>query len=82
MNLMFLIPLTTCLVSGFVFKKSADEMAYLTGVVSIFSLVLSIILAPWQIQLLVLALVMFSTKKLLRINDRRMHGNYNEGNFQ
>lgn len=82
MNLTFLIPLTTCLVSGYIFKKSTDEMAYLTGSVTIVSLVLSIIIAPWQIQLLVLAYVMFSTKKLLQINQHRMHGNYQSGKFQ
>jgi Ca2+-dependent lipid-binding protein len=81
MNLTFLIPLTTCLVCGYVFKNCADEMAYLTGVVTLVSLVLSIIIAPWQIQLLVLFLVMSSTKKLLQINHHRMHGNYHEGKF-
>lgn len=81
MNLTFLIPLATCLVCGYVFKKCADEMAYLTGSVTLVSLVLSIVIAPWQIQLLVLAYVMFSTKKLLQINHHRMHGNYQEGNF-
>ncbi len=82
MNLTFLIPLTTCLVCGYVFKKCADEMAYLTGSVTIVSLILSIIIAPWQIQLLVLAYVMFSTKKLLQINHHRIqNGNYQEGNF-
>lgn len=81
MNLTFLIPLTTCLVCGYVFKKCADEMAYLTGSVTLVSLVLSIIIAPWQIQLLVLFLVMSSTKKLLQINHRRMHGNSLTDNF-
>lgn len=82
MNLTFLIPLTTCLIFGYVFKRCADEMAYLTGAVTIVSLVLSIVIAPWQIQLLVLFLVMFSTKKLLQINHHRMHGNYDSGKFQ
>ena len=82
MNLTFLIPLTTCLVSGYIFKKCADEMAYLKGSVTILSLVLSIVIAPWQIQLLVLFLVISSTKKLLQINQHRMHGNYQSGKFQ
>lgn len=69
MHLPFLIPLTTCLIAGYLFKSSADEMAYLTGTVTIVSFVLSLILAPWQIQLLVLTLVIISSKHLLRQNN-------------
>lgn len=62
MGLVFLIPLTTGLVAGYIFKNSADEMAYLMGAVTIICLILTLVLAPWQIQLLVLILVLITTK--------------------
>lgn len=72
MHLLFLIPLTTSLVAGYLFKKSADEMAYLTGVVTIVSLIVSLVLAPWQLQLLILMLVIISSKQILLQNQYRV----------
>ena len=72
MHLTFLIPLTTSLISGYIFQKSADEMAYLTGLLTIVSLVFSLIIAPWQIQLLILGFVLISTRKLLQKNEYKM----------
>ncbi len=72
MHLPFLIPLTTAIVAGYIFKNSADEMAYLTGVITLVNLILSLVLAPWQLQLLVLMLVLSSTRQLLRQNESRM----------
>ncbi|WP_063777333.1 DUF4278 domain-containing protein [Scytonema millei] len=43
-------------------------MAYLTGTATIVSLILALILAPWQIQLLILCVTIFGTKKLLLKN--------------
>jgi len=65
MRLFFLMPLTTGLIAGYIFNRSADEMAYLTGVVTVVSFILSLVLAPWQIQLLILTLLIISTRKLL-----------------
>lgn len=73
MYFFFIIPLITALVSGYIFQKSADEMAYLTGIVALVSLILSLVLAPWQIQLLVLGGVIYITRKLLQENHYRMH---------
>lgn len=78
MHLLFLIPLITCLATGYFFQKSADEMAYLTGSVTLISLILSLVLAPWQIQLLVLMLVIISTKRLLRQNHHRIEALQNK----
>ena len=68
MPLFFLIPLCTGLVTGYLFKKSSDEIAYLAGVFAAISLILSLILAPWQIQLGLLILVLVITNKLLQKN--------------
>lgn len=41
----FLIPLSTVLATPYFFKKSTNKIAYFTAI----SLILSLILAPWQI---------------------------------
>lgn len=80
MDLFFLIPLTTALVAGYIFQKSADEMtSYLTGIVTLVSLFFSLVSAPWQIQLLVLGGVIYTTRKLLLENQYKTHiGNNKE----
>ncbi|PSF33088.1 hypothetical protein C7H19_20550 [Aphanothece hegewaldii CCALA 016] len=60
MRLLFLAPLLTGLISVYISRKSQDELAYLTGAVAGISLLLSLMIAPWQFQLLLLVLV-FST---------------------
>lgn len=71
MRWIFLLPLITCVASGYLCKKSSDEMAYLTGTATVVSLILTLILAPWQVQLLVLGGTIFSTKKLLAKNESK-----------
>lgn len=78
MHLIFLIPLMTGLAAGYILKNCADEMAYLTGSVAAFSLILSLVLAPWQLQLLVLMLGLISTKRLLQQNEYRMKTEQNK----
>lgn len=63
MRLIFLIPLTTGLLVGHIAQKSADEIAYLTGAFALINLLLSLILAPWQIQLLLLILVILTARQ-------------------
>lgn len=64
MPLYFLIPLFPGLIAGYIFKKCADEVGYLAGIFAIVSLILSLILAPWQIQLMLLIVVLAAPKKL------------------
>lgn len=75
MQLFFLLPLTTGLISGYLCKKSADEMAYLTGTATVVSVILTLVLAPWQIQLLILGVTIFATKKLLLKNASKSEPN-------
>ncbi|NHC34265.1 hypothetical protein [Scytonema millei] len=72
MNLIFLIPLATCFLTGYLCQKCPGEIAYLTAVIAIVSLILSLILAPWQLQLLIILLVFSTTRKLLRQNEYRL----------
>jgi len=70
MPLFFLIPLFAGLATGYLSQKCNDELAYLTSVFTIVSLVVSLVLAPWQIQLILLVFVVITTNKLLRDNDK------------
>ncbi len=72
MPLLFVIPLFTGLVAGYIFKKSTDEIGQIIGVVAAISLALGLILAPWQVQLLLLIVVFVSTKKLLQQNEYKL----------
>lgn len=69
MHLLFLIPLATSLVAAYIFKNSADEIAYLMGSITVVSIILGLVLAPWQIQLLILIFVIINTKRLLQQID-------------
>ncbi|MFB2834686.1 DUF4278 domain-containing protein [Floridanema evergladense] len=69
MNFSFMIPLTIVFVATYFFKKSSDDIAYLCGVVIIIGLLLSLVLAPWQIQLLLLIIAALSTMTLRQPNQ-------------
>ncbi|MHC5728888.1 MAG: hypothetical protein ACYTXY_33185 [Nostoc sp.] len=71
MPLFFLIPLCTALATGYLFKKSTDEIAYLAGVFAAISLILSLVLAPWQIQFGLLIIVLIITNRLLQENKSK-----------
>ncbi|MGH1395939.1 MAG: hypothetical protein ACRAVC_18215 [Trichormus sp.] len=69
MPLFFLIPLVTGLATGYISQKCHDETAYIISLFTILSLILSLILAPWQIQLLLLIVVFASTQRFLKQNN-------------
>ncbi|MGF1672222.1 MAG: DUF4278 domain-containing protein [Rivularia sp. (in: cyanobacteria)] len=86
MPLFFLIPLFICVITGYIFKKCSDEVGYLAGLFAIISLVFSLILAPWEIQVLLLVVVLVTTKKLLQQNEYQLkfeqRGNNHRQNHQ
>lgn len=67
MPFFFIVPLAIVLVAVYIFKNSADEMAYLAATISVVGLILSLILAPWQIQVSLLVLVLLVTSKRLSL---------------
>ena len=73
MALFFLLPLFTGLITGYISKKSADEIAYFVGIFAVISLIISLVLAPWQIQVLLLIVVLIATKKLLQQNEYKLN---------
>jgi hypothetical protein len=62
MHLPFFISLTTALVAIYIAKNSADEISYLSTAIVVVSLVLTLIFAPWQLQILLLISIWFSKK--------------------
>jgi len=66
MPLFFLIPLVTGLATGYISQKCRDEIGYIISIFTIISLILSLILAPWQVQLLLLIAVLASTNRFLK----------------
>jgi predicted membrane protein len=83
MPLLFIIPLLAGLIAGYIFKTSTDEIGQLTGVVAAISLILSLVLAPWQLQVLILIVVLASTQKLLVQNEyqSKLKKNYQKQDF-
>jgi hypothetical protein len=57
MRLVFTIPLLAGLLAGYIARKSEAEIAYLTSVLAIVSLLISLLMAPWQLQFLLLLVV-------------------------
>ncbi|MBD2345498.1 hypothetical protein [Anabaena subtropica] len=68
MPMFFLVPLVAGLATGYISKKCQDEVAYIIGTFTVLSLMVSLILAPWQIQVMLLMVVFASTNKFLRRN--------------
>ncbi|ACK73347.1 conserved hypothetical protein [Gloeothece citriformis PCC 7424] len=56
MNLLFLIPFTTAVVSAYFFQKTSQDIAYLTGTICAVSLLITLLIAPWEIQLIIISL--------------------------
>jgi hypothetical protein len=63
-NVGFVIPLAIGLVAAYIAKKSNDDLAYLGIVIAIVSLILGIVLAPWQVQLFLFVLVFVGARQL------------------
>jgi hypothetical protein len=73
MDLLFLIPLSVGLLAGYISQNADLEIAYLTTTVSVVSLFASLIIAPWQIQLLILLLVMFGARQLWQKTENQLN---------
>lgn len=64
MSLLFLVPMTLSLVTASMAQKANDDLAEIIGLAAILSLLLSFVLAPWQLQLLIL---LFANTKALSL---------------
>ncbi|NET01504.1 MAG: hypothetical protein F6K61_13200 [Sphaerospermopsis sp. SIO1G1] len=66
MPLFFLIPLLTGLITGYFWNRHNNEVAYIAGIFTAITLILSLMLSSWQIQLGLLIFVLFFSDQLLR----------------
>jgi predicted membrane protein len=71
MALFFLVPLLTGLVGGYIFKKCTDEIGYFVGIFAALCFALSLVIAPWQVLLLLLLVILITTHKLLQRVENR-----------
>ena len=62
----FMITLGIALAVTYILKNSADEIAYLAASILLVSLLVSLVIAPWQIQVLLLVLALVSSNRLLQ----------------
>lgn len=65
MYLVFLTSLTVALSCVYVYKHASEDIAYLAAAIFWVSLFVSLLVAPWQLQLLLLMLVLLSKKRNL-----------------
>ncbi len=66
MPLFFLITLFTGVMTGYLFKKNDDEITNIAGVLTAVIFIISLVLAPWQIQLGLLMFVFIVSNKILK----------------
>jgi membrane protein implicated in regulation of membrane protease activity len=71
MTVLFLVPLAIALVSVYIYENSAEEMSYLTAITAIVSLFVTLAIAPWQVQILLLLGALLSSQWLLAQYQRR-----------
>lgn len=69
MDFSFLWPLVFAGVVFYVLKHSADEIAYISVAIFIVCLLVSLMIAPWQVQFLLLVLVLLGTQRLSQSAD-------------
>jgi hypothetical protein len=66
MSWLFLVPLGIAVTAFFIYERSCDEIAILSAVASITGAVLSLVFAPWQLQLAALILGLILSQRLLK----------------
>jgi hypothetical protein len=68
MPLFFLMTLVTGVITGYLFKRNDDEITYIAGILTAVIFIVSLVLAPWQIQFGMLVFVIIVSNKLLKKN--------------
>ncbi|MBS3027032.1 hypothetical protein MEN41_13630 [Dolichospermum sp. ST_con] len=68
MPLFFLMTLVTGVMTGYLFQRDGDEITNIAGVLTAVIFIVSLVLAPWQIQFGLLIFVVIVSNKLLKKN--------------
>ena len=71
MTWFFMIPLAIALAVTVLFRSAVDEAAYLAGSIALVNLLVSLMIAPWQIKALVVLLIVLSSHHLLQAHSQR-----------
>ncbi|PSB01269.1 hypothetical protein [Merismopedia glauca] len=64
MHLSFFMPLIAAAISAYIYRKSADEMAYLSAAVLGVSLIVALVVAPLFLKVAGVCLLWMSKRKL------------------
>ncbi|MFM6000782.1 MAG: hypothetical protein ACKO99_02720 [Dolichospermum sp.] len=68
MPLFFLVTLFMSVITGYLLKKNDDEITNIAGVFTGIIFIVSLVLAPWQVQFGLLMFVVIVSNKLLKKN--------------
>lgn len=63
MPLLFILSLATCFAAIYVFQHSDNEIAYFAIAITLVSIVLSLVSAPWPLLLLLLIVILVSNRR-------------------
>ena len=69
MDWYFIIPLGIALVVNYILKHSTDEIAYIATAILVVSLIISLMIAPWQLQLLLVIMVLIGNLRIWQNNE-------------
>lgn len=72
MTWFFITPLAVALVVAYLCKNVVNEVAYLAGSLVLISLLATLILAPWQVKIVLLALVLLVSQRLLQTPNQSL----------
>lgn len=73
MSWLFLAPLGIAATAFFIYERSCDEIAILSAVTAITGVLFSLILAPWQLQLIALVVGLILSQRLLKAAQYYSH---------
>ncbi|MDB9535325.1 hypothetical protein PN451_05590 [Dolichospermum planctonicum CS-1226] len=68
MPLFFLMTLSMGVITGYLFQRNDDEITNIAGVFTAIIFIVSLVLAPWQVQFGLLMFVVIVSNKLLKKN--------------
>ncbi|MBD2142236.1 hypothetical protein H6F39_12930 [Anabaena sp. FACHB-1250] len=68
MPLFFLMTLSMGVITGYLFQRKDDEITNIAGVFTAIIFIVSLVLAPWQVQFGLLMFVVIVSNKLLKKN--------------
>ncbi len=66
MSVLFLVPLTISAIAAYIYFHWADEGAHILGLAAALGLITAIIMAPWELQAMLLTLGLLAASYLLR----------------